>query len=493
MSQLAQVGIPAMSLWTACVWAFFRSLAIVLLGLPICVQLQKGLSRATGWQRSLAWSILLLPLVAPQLVTGYGFANFSLSLIHHPVWNEVLYDVLILIGSVPAGVVLLYFTPPAPVSSEAVHCARLLTARTTIDQRASNMTWNQWLGIWMRGPARNLVPAAALLFLIAFQEFEMASMMLVPTWTVWLFDAQTGGLLVSKALQYAALPLSFEVFLLGSAALLYWQTRHLTSRPGRPPSSPGALNWLWCYLACASGLYCFIPWSLVLGDSWPGYSALLRNRTLPGDILRGLMMALVAGTAVYLVAYWLQTSKSQTRLRKMLVPLSLVAAITGLMGALSVSLVTLFIFQLPIVYRVYDTPLPWFCGLAWFLAPRAAVVVSVLIVLQRQEPKFLAKILSRSSHVHQRTAGRQLQWEMQGMRHFWGIVLICYWAFLDGTVAALLAPVAWTSSPVRLYNLMHYGQSSVLSAMVVVTFGVPLICVALFLCIRRPLARYLQR
>lgn len=482
-----------MSLWAACFWAFLRSLAIVFLGLPVCLQLQKRLSRATGWERSLAWPILLLPLVAPHLVTGYGYANFSLSLIHHPIWNELLYDFLLLIGSVPAGVILLHFAPPAPISREAIHCARLVSPPAASHSPQSSMTWKIRLGLWMRGPVRNLIPAGALMFLVAFQEFEIASMMLVPTWTVWLFDAQTGGLSITKSLQYAALPIPLETIVLVPAVLVFWQSHRLTPRPGHPAGSPSRLGWLWCYLALSISLYGFIPWLLVLGDSWEGYSVLLSNRTLAGDILRGLAMALVSGTWAYLVVCWLQTSKPQTLLHRIVLPAGLLAVITGLMGGLAVSLVLLYIFQLPVVYRLYDTPLPWLCGLVWFLAPRAWLVVLVLIAFQRREPIYLACLLTRSSQTQQKLGGQQLLWEMQWTRHFWGIVLICYWAYLDGTIAAMLAPAAWISAPTRMYNLMHYGHSSVLSAMVVVTFGLPLVGLALLLCIRRPLARVLLR
>jgi len=482
-----------MSLWAACIWALLRGLAVVFLGLPVCVQLQKRLSRATGWEQSIAWLILLLPLIAPPLITGYGFANFSLSLIHHPIWNELLYDLLLLISSVPVGVVLLHFAPPAPISRAAIHCARLSSPRAATHQRPGNMTLKMRLGIWLRGPVRNLIPAGALMFLIAFQEFEIGSMMLIPTWTVWLFDAQAGGLSITHSLQYAALPVSLEMILLIPAVIIFWQSHWLAPRPGHAAGCPFRLDWLWVYLALSTSLYCFIPWSLVLYDSWEGYSALMTNRTLSGDVLRGLMMAMATSTCVYGVVFWLLTLKSNATMRRIVLPMSLFAAITGLMGALSVSLVVLTIFQYPAVHRLYDTPLPWLFGLVWFLAPRAWLMILVLIGVQRREPYFLATLLTRSSQTYQRLAGQQLIWENQWKRHFWGMVLICTWAYLDGTIAALLAPAAWISSPVRLYNLMHYGQSSVLSAMVVVTFGFPLICLALFLCIRRPLAKVLLR
>ena len=45
------------------------------------------------------------------------------------------------------------------------------------------------------------------------------------------------------------------------------------------------------------------------------------------------------------------------------------------------------------------------------------------------------------------------------------------------------------SAPVRLYNLMHYGQNAVLSAMLCVAFAVPAALLFLLIIIRRPVFR----
>ncbi len=124
-----------MSLWEACSWTLLRSAVLVALALPVCFPLCRLLSRTAGGQRRLVWTLLLVPLFAPHLVTGYGYSNFSLSMIHHPVWNEVLYDLLVLFSVVPVGVVLLYFAPPPPLSGEALHCSRLVTRRNAAKRR----------------------------------------------------------------------------------------------------------------------------------------------------------------------------------------------------------------------------------------------------------------------------------------------------------------------------------------------------------------------
>ena len=41
----------------------------------------------------------------------------------------------------------------------------------------------------------------------------------------------------------------------------------------------------------------------------------------------------------------------------------------------------------------------------------------------------------------------------------WAAVFVGYWAYWELTLASLLLPPGMVAAPVRLYNLMHYGQS----------------------------------
>src|SRR5208337_1396076 len=77
--------------------------------------------------RRVAWGLLLAPYFTPVLLTGYAYANFSLSLIHHPVINTIFYSALLWWKFTPIAAVILHFTPP-PISAEAIHCRRLTSA-----------------------------------------------------------------------------------------------------------------------------------------------------------------------------------------------------------------------------------------------------------------------------------------------------------------------------------------------------------------------------
>ena len=71
--------------------------------------------------RRIAWGLLLAPYFTPVLLTGYAYANFSFSLIHHPAGGTVFYAALLCWKFTPVAAVILHFAP-APVSAEAIHC-----------------------------------------------------------------------------------------------------------------------------------------------------------------------------------------------------------------------------------------------------------------------------------------------------------------------------------------------------------------------------------
>jgi iron(III) transport system permease protein len=67
--------------------------------------------------------------------------------------------------------------------------------------------------------------------------------------------------------------------------------------------------------------------------------------------------------------------------------------------------------------------------------------------------------------------------------------ILCLWGYLELTPVAILAPPGITSAPVRLYNLMHYGRSYVVSAMTLVAMAVPPLLLLVLALVRKPLLR----
>ena len=229
-----------MSLAMICAWSFLRS-AVVAIAAAI---LGKGLAPAiaTARPRGLAWAFLLAPFLVPQLLVGYAYSRLALALIHYPAWNEAAYWMLLLLKFFPAAVVIYVFAPPSPVSDEAIHCQRLLRPPgEPWHRRAREGATN-----WILGPGRAAIAAFAVVFLLAFQEFEIASLMGITSgdahspvsWTVWIFDAHAGGLPLAESLRYALLPLGFELLILlpALAVLPSWMTPSLRT----PQASSGS-------------------------------------------------------------------------------------------------------------------------------------------------------------------------------------------------------------------------------------------------------------
>ena len=80
-----------MSLTEACAWTLLRSVIVALASIPVCRLLANQLNASPAWERKLAWAALLVPFFSPELIVGYAYRNYSLSLVHYPVWNEILY------------------------------------------------------------------------------------------------------------------------------------------------------------------------------------------------------------------------------------------------------------------------------------------------------------------------------------------------------------------------------------------------------------------
>ena len=63
--------------------------------------------------RRAAWILLLAPYLTPVLLTGYAYASFSLSLIHHPALNDIFYSTLLWWKFTPIAAIILHFAPPS--------------------------------------------------------------------------------------------------------------------------------------------------------------------------------------------------------------------------------------------------------------------------------------------------------------------------------------------------------------------------------------------
>jgi ABC-type Fe3+ transport system permease subunit len=324
----------------------------------------------------------------------------------------------------------------------------------------------EWTFLIRAGCARGAVAAFAVVFLSAFGEFEMASLMGVKSWTVAMFDAHAGGLALNESLRRMLGPLLCEAAAIALAIAVLGRHRVV---PVRPMPNVRATNLLaWCYLAIAFVAVLGIPATMIFWGTLRGFGLLLENFVLSREIIASLLFAvgatLLAALTVFGLAAMARSSKSGSLFaRAILLP----AVCAGLLGPLVLSLAVLAAVQLPGLLSLRDTPVPLVVTLGLILVPTAFVLNRVLELTGNRSGLHLALLMPKAR------PARELTWKLSTSGKFWAIALLFVWAYWDLTASAILAPIGMTPVTVRLYNLMHYGQIATLSAMTCATFLAP--------------------
>ena len=137
--------------------------------------------------------------------------------------------------------------------------------------------------------------------------------------------------------------------------------------------------------------------------------------------------------------------------------------IPGLLGSLIVALLVLALFQTPPLRPLYDTPLPLLLALTIVLLP-LALLLDALLHIRHNSPM---------RHIARQLGSRRLLWELETQPRLAAFGLLFCWAYFDFTASSILAPIGLTPVFVRLHNLAHYGQTAVLSAMMLAAFLAP--------------------
>ena len=244
-----------MSFHEAFAWTLLRSVAAAALAVPVSIFLSRLVQQATG--RSRFWWLLfvLCPLVAPDLVIGYGYRSFELSLLHRPRLNHCFYFMLVLLKFLPAAAVVRICSPPDPVSKAALHCARLVGCGVAAKRRHRPMSLQTE---WLRH-----IPVFGIVFLLSMQEFEIASLLQIPAWTVHVFDAQAGGLNLAATLRLLVGPVLVQAIIL--VPLFWWGVTNSAAIVPRWRSVDcvsGSRGWLGVTIASLAALAVELPQSV---------------------------------------------------------------------------------------------------------------------------------------------------------------------------------------------------------------------------------------
>src|ERR1017187_8855493 len=489
MPGMAEIGISM---------TLLRSLIVGVLAVAVAQLVRTLLADRRRPVRRIAWILLLAPYFTPVLLTGYAYANFSLSLIHHPAINTIFYSALLWWKFTPIAAVVLHFTP-SPISAEAIHCRRLawgaaftaLHFSTTPDiltvkrrERRAPLTrilvsQIEFCTFLIRaGCARGPAAAFAVVFLCAFAEFEMASLMVVKSWTVALFDEHAGGLALSESLRRMLGQLLCEDAAIATAFVVLGRRR---VTPARRIEDNRSCRWFaWCHLLIAFIFVLMITAAMVLWGTLRGFGLLLENFVLSREIVASLLFAAGASTLAGLAVFGLGAAARGNRIGSIFCKIILNGGVfAGLLGPLVLSLAVLAAVQLPGLISLRDTPVPLVFTLGLVLLPMALVLMRVLELTAHGTALHLTTLMQKSR------ATRELTWRLSTSGKFWAMMLLFVWAYWDLTASSILAPIGMTPVTVRLYNLMHYGQIAALSAMTCAAFAAPIFILLLALATRR--------
>ncbi len=267
-----------------------------------------------------------------------------------------------------------------------------------------------------------------------------------------------------------------------AAVLLAWR---LLRGAGTAPAvaAPVTTEWLrasaWVLLLVGSAALVIFPlMSVVLQASAGLHVALGQAGNLRRELLASLVFALGASACAWIIAGMVLSALQAPRRLPGLRLAAVALLVPGLCGSLVVGLAGLALCQLPLLRALADTPLPLVTALVLLVLPYALMLRWMSAAAPEAAAWHLAGLLEAGPADRGRAA-RAVRWQLAGRRQWWAVTLLFLWAYCDLAASAILHPVDMTPVLVRLYNLMHYGQSTALAVQVAMTLLVPLLTIAL--------------
>ena len=481
-----------MSLASACWWTLARTILVCVVAWPLCVAVERWIRRASDGWRPFIFFLLLAPFLFPELLVGYSYRSLALS---SPRLAEALCVGLLLFRVVPVGVITLNASPAALASHSAIHCRWLLWKAS---QWSLGEAWQMVLCFW-HGPIRRALPALGLMSLVAFQEFELAALLQTASWTDWFIAAQRVGLDRREMLIQSAWPVLIQLPLIAGA--IYWTVREHDANGEQhdDPAGSGTFDRIAkIYLLLAVICGCLIPLGFLSMNLFSGIKLMISQRSQLTGLTHEMIIAMAVSVCAAMTAWCLSRSLTSNRKLGALQMFQRSFLLPGLSGSLLLSLATGVLFQQQWLHPFYDTPLPWVLALAIWLLPRAVLVQLWIRATSQTEGLHLSELLAghaipgsaieganATSPVVPASRASALRFRLRDQPRLLAIALLCYWAYLDLSSAYLLAPSGMSSGLVRLYNFMHFGRTSALSAEATLFFGFPIIAAWLVFLIQR--------
>lgn len=451
----------------ACSASLVRAVAVALAATAAGVHLAEAIRRAPAQASRRGLSVLVFPLVWPAVIPGYAFGNAWPWLAHHPFCAELVYASVLLAQTVPLATVIASHLPAAAVDARAWHLVRLLRpADAERRRRPAGVAAGVRVRLWLAGSGGQRLAIGAVVFVWAFQEFEVASLMRRPAWTVWIFDAQASGAFLSRTLSYATVPALVQLPAVVTVVALL---RRLACWRGPDVHSDGLPDGCGvvgrrctpaAFACCAVALLIVVPLWLLSGDLRIGGAVVWQQR----DVLAGALSTGAVAAILGLFAWALAGSWVCGRGRWPGLLLSLPVAL-GSSGSLVTGLVWLAVFQLPGLSGFRGTVIPYALAELCLCLPRAIILRALTESHRRRQQMHVARLLAEGDLRMRRSAARVL-WRGDRRFRFAAVALLAWWTFFELTVSALLNPILLEPIPLVLYNQMHYGHISGLTVIV---------------------------
>ena len=465
-----------MTIETALAWSIGRSLLVATIALPISFAIAKICNAQNLHQRvrQLAIVVAVLPLLVPDLLTGFTYRLTSAKLLHSVAATEGLYASLLLFRIVALQVAVRLILPGTAIGPEALHSWKMT--------QSSASAWHLgWIRMLVLGPARTSLVSWLGGCLLCFQDFETAALLQINrhpiAWTVWLFDAHAAGEPLVSSLKYVLRALVFQLLILLPAMLLLVD-RRISSVDSHRPSSPNGHVKTNSRSRVPEILFGVVSLSVVL--LWPifvnmdqlldGFRSLIEQNNLWPRVQQ-ISVSLTTCAISAVLAIWICAVLRERGGRF----LPVIVLLPGLCGSLVTGLVLLAAFQLPGLNKAYDTWLPMLFGQTLILLPRAWLLVVLLQVMSDMLARHSAELLLPSGSSKVVDSSQHLLWQMGRRRWLVVITILTHWSFWDVSIVSMLRPVRFEPIVTRLYNEMHYGRTATLIAITVLSMLIPLV------------------
>ena len=420
-------------------------------GISVCATLAAlyawpRLRSLSGTARRFLLAASVLAYFTPSMLAGYSLLPFVVGWPPGSIGRELFYGAFLTIRLAPVALLCLWLMKAGPEGA-ARHTGRLAGC--------AGFRWR------LREAGGAPWMALSLTFLLAFQEFDLATSWGIRSWTVQVYDAQIGGFAITDTLPMVALPLAIQALVILGMFVAFRSAALSGIAPPSPSNRPSSKSAAFTFGVLPPLLFVVIPAVVLLRLSGDGFAAFFQRPTMVKEILHSVISGAIASISAWAGSGLLRGAASIPFLA------------LGLLGPLLIGL--LFVSGLSSFPVLAETVLPWVVALTLSLLP-----VAFLLRVLFETPRDGAALYSA------RLCGtRQIAWHLQHLRSTAALLLLFCAAYADFTIGGLLAPPQFATIFSRVFNLMHYGQSSILSVTVFVAVLTPLAAMGFLLLLAR--------